>query len=99
MDGMKGTITSTSPEPVSENVSQEVIKYLEQMATWAEKTGDRIVGQLQEVCMPQPPPMDENNAITTAREYPPYFNALRERVQRIDSALERINDVLDRCEV
>ena len=99
MDGMEGTITSTSAEPVSEMISQEVIKYLVQVADRAEKTGDRFAEQLQEVCMPQPPPMDENNAVTNTREYPLYFNGLRERLQCIDSALARINDVLDRCEV
>ena len=104
MDGMKGTITSTSAEPVSEMISQEVIKYLVQVADRAEKTGGRIAEQLQEVCMPQPPTPEDaeekkSEVCTATREYPHYFDILRQRLQCIESALERINDVLDRCEV
>ena len=93
MDGMKGTITIT--EAVPEKVSQEIIEYLEQVSNRTASTGRRIEEQLQEICMePIPPAIEDaeakkNEVCLATREYPTYFNVLRQRIQRIESEIGR----------
>ena len=85
-----------------EKVSQEVLNYLVRITDRVEKTGARIAEQLEEVCMELEPLPTEDAGANKAEAmvgYPPYFNTLREQIQLIESALAKINDVLDRCEV
>ena len=42
---------------------------------------------------------EKHEATTVEREYPPLFNDMRSGLNNIENALQRIIDILDRCEV
>jgi hypothetical protein len=84
--------------PAHQSVFNEIISRLDNLAETADKTVDRVYGKLDDVCMRntlQPEP-DE---IHVEREYPPTFDKMRSNLNSIECALQRLNGLMDRCEV
>jgi len=82
-------------EPVAHDIMELVIR----LANVAEETSERATGKLALICT-QPCPVAEGaGAGTLEREYPPYFNELRDRLRTVERSFDQINDVLDRAEV
>ena len=95
---------ASAPDSASEapdKIAHEVIKYLEYIADQAERTNERAAMQLEGICMPKAPVIreDKDDKKQLKKEYPPYFNELRKRIQCIELSLLRINNTLDMCEI
>ena len=101
---MRENMIASNPDSASEapdKIAQEVIYSLEFVADWAQRTNKRIAEQLEGICMPDIPVIieDKIDKKQLKKEYPPYFNELRNRLQCIELSLLRINNTLDRCEI
>ncbi|MDA3808347.1 MAG: hypothetical protein PF440_10620 [Thiomicrorhabdus sp.] len=84
--------------PTSQSVLTEILFRMENLADTANKTVDRVYGKLDGICMPtttEPEP----DAVRVEREYPPTFNEIRGNLNSIEGALQRLNGLMDRCEV
>lgn len=80
-----------------EPISHEIMNFVERLANQAEKTAGRASEKLAPICV-QPCPTT-NGGEKISREYPPLFSDMRDRLITIETALTRLNDVLDRAEV
>lgn len=83
-----------------ESVASEILIRIEGLASRAEAIRDRVGEKLHSVCMPEAPsPMVDEKTETSEKCYPPYFTEIRDRLLSLDNSLDRISDMLDRCEL
>jgi hypothetical protein len=93
-NGNTGKATLAPPQAT---VSQEVLNVLDRLASAAEKVACRAADKLHPICQSSCPTPD--GCDTVAREYPPLFSEMRERLETIENSIDRMNNVLDRAEV
>ena len=97
---MIASAPDSAPES-PDKIAQEVIKYLEDIASQAQRTNERATKRLEGICMPRTLNIekDEEGEEKPEKKYPPYFNELRSQLQCIELSLLKINNTLDRCEI
>lgn len=94
-DGGNNNNDLVRPEPVS----GEILEFVGLLAATADVAAKQITDKLVPICIQQVSVVEKDPAVGGSREYPPYFNELRDRLLIIESALAQINSVIDRAEV
>jgi len=82
------------PDPIA----IEVVKALDSLAIAAERVAGRTADKLHPICQSVACQSPEG-CDTVAREYPPLFSEMREKLETIEKSIDQINNVLDRVEV
>jgi len=83
--------------PAQDPIAREVMNALDRLASAAEKVACRTADKLHPICQSACPSPDGCDKV--AREYPPLFSEMREKLETIENSIDRINNVLDRAEV
>lgn len=80
-------------------VAHDIMELVSRLANVAEKTAERATGKLAPICTQPCPQTEAGLAGAAEREYPPYFNEVRDRLRTIERSFDQVNDVLNRAEV
>jgi hypothetical protein len=78
------------------SIAEEMLIMAERIAGRAFETEERVRLTLEVVCSPECPDAKLTEALPE-RDYPEYFAMMREHWHRMEIALNRINDTMDRC--
>lgn len=90
--------TSAGQAECRQPIAHEISSLAAAMAEQAERAAIRTDEKLSPICMSSAPVCQpEKGGI--AKEYPPFFSDLRDRLLCIERALTKINNVLDRAEI
>lgn len=83
------------------SVANEIMQYANTLAENVAKLAARMDDQLSPICRESVsiPPSAGQEVADIEREYPPYFQAMRQHFDDIQYQLSQITDVLNRCEV
>ena len=87
-------------EPKKSTSSSEVLDNISMLVNRVESMSVRISDRLHPICISSSPQCGGeslNKALN--REYPPYFNELRDRIKAINMYLDSIEDTISRAEV
>lgn len=90
--------TSAGASSIHKPALNEIMDYLSNLAVKAQEVSSRLDAKLSPVCFPDSP-STEAGLNDTQRNYPPIFNDMRGYFNTIDSSLNHINNILDRCEL
>ena len=89
----------TDPErPLRQTAAMETLNLCTDLAKRASDLADYVNGRLQPVMLHCPVANKEHGPETT-KEYPPLFNDIRAGLKTISSALDSIQESLDRTEL
>lgn len=81
------------------SVATEVIDYTDYVAKKAHDLAVLVSGRLSSVVLPEIEGSASDVSAKTQREYPPLYAELRNSLQRIDSSLRQIEDMVQRAEL
>jgi hypothetical protein len=81
-----------------EPVSSEILSFSTVLAEMAQRIAIETERKLDPVVR-RPTPMADGNQKEPQREYPPFFEAMRERFLTIKQSLEAIEDSIERTEL
>jgi hypothetical protein len=84
--------------PAREPVAAEICHFAERLAERAENMASRMGGKLSSVTTSQSPRCGAESK-TESQEYPPLFSELRARFAAISSAMDQMEDTLNRTEL
>ena len=79
--------------------SDEIIDLLKSMAERVEHAADRVSNKLNSVCIDSQPLAHGNAECVPRKQSPPLFAQIRELIEVTELSVDRINDVLNRCEL
>lgn len=94
MDNCLKAAGSASREPIAITILQR----LSSLADFALNTATRLEGRFESVVMPDKP-SPETDGKQLIEDYPSLFHEIRTRINIIDNALNRLNNLADRAEL
>jgi hypothetical protein len=84
---------------VREQISGLAIHGLENIHNRLHQLEERLGTKLLTVCMAGGPIEAKNSVGVPTEEWPGYYSRMRELSDRMDNCMNRIDEMLDRCEV
>lgn len=86
-------------EPIRKSVGTQVCQQGNMLADRAQKLVDRVFTKLQPVMRQNGPSTNDNRKEHVQEDYPPMFNDLRDSMDRIEQALNNIDEAISRTEL
>ena len=87
-------------EKVKETAASMVLSELERTVERAQKIAAVVAERTNTITRQEPPVgMCEQAAGTPRKEYPPFFDQIRQKAESINNSLSNIEDIMRRCEL